>query len=195
MLLLSKTTYPLETGLQSIFQESESTTTTSSLFFKGKEDSFKKFEEKYNTTLIFLIFSIVWSFKTCAKTYIKIKSGTKTILPFKAKVVLGLRYLLIFFIRVVCIVTYFSPYIGLLGIVDHYEAERLYHLDYSTYKSFDSTFYEYWNPIQEKFKAVNISRLFRSDYTDPSNPKVVNMWIMKLEWPDSTEGKWLKLVS
>ena len=81
----------------------------------------------------------------------------------------------------VCIVTYFSPYLGLLGIVDHYEAERLYHLDHSTYKSFDSTFYEYWNPIQEKFQAVNISRLFRSDYTDPTNPKVVNMWIQKLE--------------
>ena len=75
MLLLSKTTYPLETGLQSIFQETESTTTTSSMFFKWKEDSFKEFEEKYNTTLIFLIFSIVWSFMTCGKTYIKIKVG------------------------------------------------------------------------------------------------------------------------
>jgi hypothetical protein len=92
-------------------------------------------EEKYNTTLVFLVFSLVWSFKTCAKTSIKIKSDSKTFLPFFPKFLLFWRYLFVFLIRVGCIVTYFAPFIGNLGVMNHYQAETL-SLDPDTYNSF-----------------------------------------------------------
>ena len=107
-----------------------------SSFFKFQA-SFKEIEEKYNTTLVFLVFSLVWSFKTCAKTSIKIKSDAKKFLPFFPKFILFWRYLFVFLIRVGCIVTYFAPFVGNLGVMNHYQAETL-SLDPTTYNSFGS---------------------------------------------------------
>ena len=94
MILLSLSDFPVEDGLQSIFQSSN----------EGSEVS--------DATLNFLIVSLIWSFKTSAVTSIKIKSDTKRFLPFVSKMILGLRYLLIFLLRISIIVAYFSPFIG-----------------------------------------------------------------------------------
>ena len=59
----------------------------------------------------------------CAKTAVGIKTEEKGFLPTLPKIVLTLRYLLVFIIRVGAIVTYFSPFIGLVGILDHYQVE------------------------------------------------------------------------
>ena len=87
----------------------------------GFEDEFEKIEDDYNLTFWFLVFSVVWSFKTCAKTAVNIKTEAKGFLPFFPTIILALRYLLIFLVRVGAIVTYFSPFIGLIGILDHYQ--------------------------------------------------------------------------
>ena len=88
MVLLSQTDYSLESGLQSIFQESKGTSTTW-WYFSGLQAVFQEIEEKYNTNFWFFVFSVVWSFKTCAKTSIKIKTQTKTFLPMSAKLLLS----------------------------------------------------------------------------------------------------------
>ena len=168
MLLLSQTKYPRESGLQSIFQESKGPTTTW-WYWTGLQNVFKKIEEKYNTNLVFLILSVVWSFKTCAKTSIKIKQDTMNFLPMFPNILLFCRYMFVYMIRVVCIVSYYAPFIGQLDILNHYQAETI-HLDHETWKRFNKSLFQFWNPIEEDFQEKNISDLFRSDYSDPKSP-------------------------
>ena len=110
MVLLSQTDFPLQSGLQSIFESNDS---------KGKVT----YEQ--TTALILLIISILWSFKTSVMTAIKIKTHTKQFLPLLSKFLLGIRYFLVFTTRIGAIVAYFSPFLGLLGIMNHYQAEIL----------------------------------------------------------------------
>ena len=147
MVLLSQTNYPLESGLQSIFKSSKSET---------------------QGTLAFLVLSILWSFKTTAITSIAIKADSKKFLPIVPKLILGMRYLFIFLVRIGCIVGYFSPFIGLLGIMDHYQAETI-PLNYETFKRLNGT-YHYWNPLDQKIDSVRVEELFRSDYSNTKHP-------------------------
>ena len=169
MFLLSQTDYPLETGLQGIFKESKGAD-TSWWHRTGLQDVFKQIEEKYNTNLWYLILSVVWSFKTCAKTSIKIKRDTMNFLPLFPKLLLFCRYMFVFMIRVVCFVSYYAPFIGQLGILNHYQAETI-HLDYDIWKRFNDSPFQFWNPIDEDFQERNISELFRSDYSVPKSPE------------------------
>lgn len=157
MVMLSQTDFPVETGLQSIFQSMD-------------ED-----QEKSSTTVVFLILSVLWSFKTSALTAISIKTETKTFLPLLSKILLGIRYLLIFLVRICAIVSYFAPFLGLLGILNHYQAER-YALHYELFKNIndingtnDQQFH-YWNPYEDEFQSINIQELFRSNYTISDEP-------------------------
>ena len=139
MVLLSNTTYPLESGLQAIFSDSKSDTSGS---------------------LILLVLSILWSFKTTVLTSIAIKAESKKYFPLVPMMFLALRYLLVFLMRIGCIVAYFSPFLGLLGITDHYQAERI-PLHKKTFTNLNGTFH-YWNPI-ENFTSVDAHLLFRSN--------------------------------
>ena len=173
MVLLSQTAYPVESGLQTIFQE-KNNTDSRSLFFQNTtlHENFKKWDKKNNATLWFLGFSVVWSFKTCSRTFVKIKSETKHILPFFPKVILGIRYLFIYLIRVGCIVSYFAPYLGLLGIMNHYQGEKI-PLAYDSFKSLNDTddkLYHYWNPFENEFQSIPAAQLFRSNYSMKSHP-------------------------
>ena len=120
------------------------------------------------------MFSVVWSFKTCALTLVKIKNETKCFLPLSAKLILFKKYLLVFLMRVVCIVFYFAPFIGLLDIMSHYHAEKI-PLDYEIFKSLNETddqSFHYWNDIEQKFQSVPISQLYRSEYLHSNRTKL-----------------------
>ena len=178
MVLLSQTAYPVESGLQSVFQKKNNTDTDiTSLFFQNTtlHENFQKLDEKHNVTLWYLGFSVVWSFKTCSRTFVKIKSETKHIFPFFPKVILGIRYLFIYLIRVGCIVSYFAPYLGLLGIMDHYQGETI-PLAYDSFKYLNDTddkLYHYWNPFENEFQSIPAAQLFRSNYSiKDSQPKL-----------------------
>ena len=120
--------------------------------------------------LVFLAISVIWSFKTCILTAIKIKNDKKNILPLFPMCVLGLRYLNIFIHRIGSIITYYAPYIGLIMLMNHYHAE-LIPLDAYDWSSFNNTLYEYWNPITNETQSINITELFRSNYTDIEYPQ------------------------
>ena len=155
MILLSQSDFPIENGLQAVFQS------------KNEEKSM------FNVTMILLTLSVLWSFISSAMTSVSIKTEYKAFLPWMAKIVLGVRYLLIFFIRITSIVTYFAPFIGLLGITYHNQAETI-PLDYDLFQSINDTeekHYQYWNEIENEFQSIEISKLFRSDYTDPKYPQ------------------------
>ena len=153
MVFLSQSSFPVKNGLQSIFQSAN--------------------EEISNATLIFLILSVVLSFKTSALSSIKIKTETKNFLPIFPKLVLGIRYLLIFLIRIGGIVFYYAPFNGELDIMSHYHAE-LIPLHYETFKYVNDTDlqeYHYWNEIELEFQSIGISQLYRSNYTDIKLPR------------------------
>ena len=124
MVFLSRTKYPVENGLQTIFQDNDM---NSSLLLEvtGVKKKITDIQEKYNTAVVFLVFSLVWSFKTAAMTAIKIKAESKTFLPFKSKLLLGWRYLTVYMVRIGCIVAGIGVLIGVSGMMNHYHAERL----------------------------------------------------------------------
>ena len=157
MVLLSQTPYPaienLSPGFVSLFQD------------KNDEET---------STLVFLVISILWSFKTSALTSIKIKGDSKNYLPLTPKLLLGTRYLLIFLVRISCLVTYFSPSLGLLGMMNHHHAER-FPLDPKIWKNLNKTDFHYLSAITGQHQTIPVSELFRSNNpTDgtPSSPPI-----------------------
>ena len=119
--------------------------------------------------------SVVLSFKTSALTSINIKAEAKSFFPLIPKLVLGLRYLLIFLIRIGTIVFYFAPFIGILDIMSHHHAESI-PLDYEAFSYVNDTLtnpsleYHYWNEKEQNFQSISISQLYRSEYTDTKFP-------------------------
>ena len=169
MLLLSKTVFPTHTGLEAVF----------------KED----FKSQYSwlgadLTVIFLAVSILRGFITSAKTYIKIKTeDKKEILSSTGKLLLGFRALLTIITRVFSFVVYFGPFLGLGDILAHWIAEQV-SLDLSFRDRADraghyeplppidiiTSKYAYNHRVSMKTETVAFSTLYRSDYTDPTNP-------------------------
>ena len=99
MLLLSKTNYPVVTGLQEIFSSD--------------------FEDAL------LILSVCWSFKTGIVSFLKIHSEQKVgMLSGASKAVLGLRALLFSVTRIICVVAFFGPFLGLLDCLAHWKAQQ-----------------------------------------------------------------------
>ena len=146
MVLLSQTNFPIESGLQSIFNSNDNVSNTSA-------------------TLAFLIISILWSFKTSALTSIKIATESKKFLPIASKLIVGVRYLLIFVIRICSFVTYFAPYLGTLDIMAHYQAETVI-LEFETFKRLNKTGYYFMNTINNEVERVDISKIFRAEYNN-----------------------------
>ena len=153
MILLSQSYFPIETGLQALFQtRNEDGSSTSGV------------------TLELLILLALKSFASSALTSVNIKTESKTFIPWTSKLVLGLRYVLTFIIRITSIVTYYAPYIGLIGIMAHYHAETI-PLDLTNFKFINDTeekLYHYWNEFETEFQSVEISKLFRFNYRDPT---------------------------
>ena len=88
MILLSQSYFPIETGLQAVFQtKNEDGSSTSGV------------------TLVLLILLAIKSFASSALTSVNIKAESKTFIPWTSKLVLGLRYMLILLFRIIAIVT------------------------------------------------------------------------------------------
>ena len=75
---------------------------------------------------VLLILSVCWSFKTGVVSFLKIHSEQKNgMLSGAAKGVLGLRALLFSVTRIICVVAFFGPFLGLMGCHAHWKAEEL----------------------------------------------------------------------
>ena len=71
-----------------------------------------------NYTIIFLWLSVLFSFISFVKSYWKIqKIEQKHFLPTDAKLMLGVRVLLVSLTRICAIVAYFAPSLGLFGLM------------------------------------------------------------------------------
>jgi hypothetical protein len=158
MLLLSKTVSPTHSGLEAVF----------------KEDSEKTWLG-FDFTQVFLVLSVLWSFMSFGRTYIKIKTEEKTdFLPVTAKLLLGFRAILASVTRIGCIVAFYCPVLGLLGLLSHWTAEQVsfdpkYRDDDSTV-NMTTDLLHYWDLVTGHPQSVAYSVLYRSDYTDPAHP-------------------------
>merc|ERR1719209_1513006 len=111
MLLLSRTRFPVATGLQGIFGKDF----TSAVNFFGLD---------LDLGDVLLILSVCWSFKTGVVSFLKIHSEQKNgMLSGAAKGVLGLRALLFSVTRIICVVAFFGPFLGLKDCMAHWHAE------------------------------------------------------------------------
>ena len=144
MLLLHMTRYPVATGLQGIF---------------GKD--YSNFENYLGLNVgdILLLLSVSWSFKTGVWSFLKIHSEQKAgMLSGAAKVVLGLRALLFSVSRIVCVIAFFGPFLGLGDCMAHWHAEEI-QLDPELLERLRSNT-SYWN-----IETVNL--MYREqDYTN-----------------------------
>ena len=161
MVFLSRTKYPVENGLQTIFNDND-TDNSSLLLLTGVQEKITNIQEKYNTAVVFLVFSLVWSFKTAAMTAIKIKAETKTFLPFKSKLLLGWRYLVVYMVRIGCIVAGMCVFIGGLGIMNHYHAENIHWNRFNPSRKFElfGNFSIHYSLIPEKLQKLCASQQF-----------------------------------
>ena len=168
MLLLSITKYPVESGLQSIFQDKKESGNPSFLIVQlGLQEFAKAIDENENATIGFFIFSVIWSLKSCAKTSLKIKTKAKSFLPLFAKMLLYLRYIVLYPIRIGVYVAFFSTFIGLLGVLNHYHAETSRALDPKIWCYINSTtsqLFQYWDSSTDQVQSVKVSDIFRSKY-------------------------------
>merc|ERR1719458_2492536 len=120
MLLLSFTKYPVTAGLQAILGEDNSSGDA------------------------LLVMSVCWSLKTGVVSFLKIHSEQKAgMLSGAAKVVLGLRALLFSVTRIVCVVAFFGPFLGLGDCMAHWHAEGI-RLDQDIMKNLNGST-SYWD--------------------------------------------------
>ena len=103
MLLLFYSTTATTTGLQSIF---------------GKENSNKVVQVGNQT---FLVLSILMSMNKTTNTILKTKKEQLGLMGFKSTVILGLRGFLTSAVRTMCVISFFTPFLGLWDIYQHLE--------------------------------------------------------------------------
>jgi hypothetical protein len=156
VLLLSWTISPTVNGLEAVFAK-DLTKPKDGLEWAG-----------LGFTQVFLIFSILWSFLTTAKSYVKIKAEHNIdFLPLSAKMLLGFRALVAYTSRIGCFVMFFTPFMGLMGCLAHWTAEQV-PLNPKVFAELqDQGDFHYWDGQAAK---VVPGTLFRSNYSDTSHP-------------------------
>ena len=99
---------------------------SSTLTHSGLQTFFKlRPDDSWSEKLLFYG-SLMWSFKTCFFTYLKVKSEKKAqMLSLIAKMFLGTRGLLVLSTKIVCGVSFFVPSLGLLSVLQHLKADSL----------------------------------------------------------------------
>merc|ERR1719341_872483 len=127
--------YPVVTGLQGMFGKDFSNIDTSKIDDKlglTLNDHLLQLSSMLENSLgatlgdVLLVLSVSWSFKTGIVTFLKIHSDQKSgMLSGAAKVVLGLRALLFSVTRIVCVVAFFGPFLGLGECMAHWHAEGI----------------------------------------------------------------------
>ena len=133
--------------------------------------------EGVSTAEVLLIFSVIWSFKTCGATYVKIKQeGKANMLTASSKVVLGLRGLLVLGTRIICCVAFFTTFLGLGDVLAHWSAERI-SLNSNLFERLSSSNDSYWD-------KATLSSLYRSEYKTsdlPTPPSYTSYTVLSLK--------------
>ena len=166
MLLLSPayTTYPTHSGLQAVFQKDFAIHEKIQSTFEALSGYESTKELTFNLTQWFLVLSIIWSMKTIGMTYFKMKArGKVEMLALPAKILLAVRSLLVYSVRLSCIVAFFGPFLGLFNVLAHWKAEQMV-LDFKVFNR---------SHLYTSLKgsgSLPLEVVYRADYSDPENP-------------------------
>ena len=97
---------------------------------------------------------------TTARTYVKIKVDQKIdFLPLPGKLLLALRAMMVYSTRICCFLSFFGPFLGLMGGLAHWTAERI-SLDATTFNKLNNNaVLPYWDVPTQSEKRV----LFHGD--------------------------------
>merc|ERR1719458_1607911 len=116
----------------------------------------------FNLTEWFLVMSILWSMKTISMTYIKIKAvGKVEVLSLPGKLLLAVRSLLVYSVRLGCVVTFFGPFLGLFNVLAHWRAEKIV---------LDSKVFSHFNGSLKLGSSLPLEAIYRANYSTPDFP-------------------------
>ena len=128
---------------------------------RGLNSAFEKPGSVDRTTLL-LILSIMWTLKTSLTTYLGVHTLRKNgFLPTMAKGTLGLRGFLVISTRILVIVLFMSPYLGLFSLLGHHEQEIIaFQIPNEDWSSF--------LPQVSKSSLLEVFRFTTDSITEPS---------------------------
>ena len=159
MLLLSPTytSFFTHSGLQAVFQKDFAIQEK----IQSRIENLSGYESSrglsFNLTEWFLVMSILWSMKTISMTYIKIKAvGKVEVLSLPGKLLLAVRSLLVYSVRLGCVVTFFGPFLGLFNVLAHWRAEQTV---------LDSRFKVLFG-IRDPSSNLTLEEVYRADYSN-----------------------------
>ena len=119
-----------ELGIETIFQIAGQIvlllqSRTSSPTVSGLETVFGKSSNSFVSADVLIILSIAWSMKTVVTLNLKAADVEKTHLRFKTKMFMILISLLSSSARLLSIISFFTPFIGLFSLLNHHKAEQI----------------------------------------------------------------------
>ena len=124
--------------------------------------------EKCHHRVLYIQCHLVIEVLLCQDPSVMIKfAEAKSFLPLAAQMLLYLRYIVLYPIRIGVYVAFFSASIGLLGVLNHYHAEFSKFLDPEIWCNINSTTggnFHYWDSTTDQFQSVKVADIFRSTY-------------------------------
>ena len=144
LLMMFETQTPTQRGLDAIFAKSSA-------------------EDYLISSQIFLIFSIIWSLKTCITTHVKAAKVEKDFLPFTSTLILLAQTSVATLKRIGIMFFYFTPFFGNLNLLQHWKAE-LKPWKAKPYVNYKEDIL-YIGNVTLPWSTIN-----RADYTDRKNP-------------------------
>ena len=125
LLLMALTSTATEEGFTEIFKEGPSQEGEEVLTKDAISSIVENIGIKTETYAILLLtLSIVLSFKTCITSHLKILTARREWFPLTAKLMAGFFSLLSCLTRILAIVCYFAPALGLFNLLHHLQAEQ-----------------------------------------------------------------------
>ena len=129
----------------------------------GLDEFFRKDSIGGFSIVLVLSLSIFWSFKTLILLHLKIISVEKGFLPFTAKLAILLWGTMANWKRILSLITFFIPSLGLFNILYHWQAEQLpFNVRNSNLKKGLSSYLELYNMTEQ----VLWSDIDRWNYND-----------------------------
>ena len=148
---------------------------TSSSTVSGLETVFGKSSSIGIDTDTLIILSILWSIKTCVTLHLKAADIEKTHLRIISKIGLILISRFCSCARLLAIITFFTPFIGLFNLLNHYKAEQIPFTPSKegTLKPTDEMIYD-----NKTFTWGKIDRWTFEDETYPGTPPGYNRYTL-----------------
>ena len=150
MMMVSQTISNTTNGLQNVF----------------KEDFSRSTSVMGNYKILFLAFSLALSFRTVATSYLNVKTGLKRSFLFApCKALLYFRAMLVSCTRVACLVAFFTPSLGLLNMLSHWTAEQPSLSPVTLPEVLEpGSRLAYWHRGTNSTQTVAVADIYRADY-------------------------------